>query len=58
MLGDPQERLFAAALQYRMDGSCPAVPTPASIINKKSATSAQGLLIDSKHPPFWRNNMR
>jgi hypothetical protein len=57
MLGDPQEALFAAALQYRIDGSCPAVPTPT--VSKKSVTSEQGLLIDSRqNHPFWRNNMR
>ncbi len=56
-LGDPQEALFAAALQYSIDGSCPAVPTQS--VSKKSTTSEQGLLIDSKqNHPFWRNNMR
>ena len=57
MLGDPQEALFAAALQYRIDGSCPTI-SPSSV-SKKSATPEQDLLIDSKqNHPFWRNNMR
>lgn len=57
-LGDPAERLFSAALQYREDGSCPSVP--ASVSTEKAPASEKGedagaALSAPEQPVFDRN---
>lgn len=39
LLGDPEEALLAAALQYREDGSCPALPSSSKALVKSSQKS-------------------
>ena len=42
-LGDPNEPLFAAALQYRADGSCPAITKTASLFLSDDSDAADAI---------------
>ncbi|MEL6364139.1 MAG: S41 family peptidase [Pseudomonadota bacterium] len=57
-LGSTSEALLAAALQFRQDGSCPALPTSSSIIAEGSTSIATGGLATLRPEDVYvmRNN--
>ncbi len=58
-LGDTSEALLAAALQHRLDGSCPAVPVSSQSTQSVSvdkATTADGSAIDFPSPGLSETN--
>jgi hypothetical protein len=55
-LGDPAERLLAAALQFRANGSCPATTSGAAPSDAVRASSASGLALTPPAPSLMENN--
>ncbi|MEM9839752.1 MAG: S41 family peptidase [Pseudomonadota bacterium] len=57
-LGDPSEKLFAAALGFRENGTCPAVPfATTSVASSRSANPDTDALSISLREPVFENNL-
>ena len=55
-LGDPAERMLAAALQFRANGTCPAASTGAGPVDPDRASGAGGLPLRPPPPGIMENN--
>lgn len=55
-LGDPAERLLAAALQFRSNGSCPASSSGAAPSGREGASSANGIPLSVPAPGLMETN--
>ncbi|MFM7707544.1 MAG: S41 family peptidase, partial [Gammaproteobacteria bacterium] len=55
-LGDPAERLLAAALQFRANGSCPSPTGGMSPVDREGPTMAGGIPLDLPAPGLMETN--
>ncbi|MFM7625963.1 MAG: S41 family peptidase, partial [Gammaproteobacteria bacterium] len=55
-LGDPAESLFAAALQFRSNGSCPSPTSGAVPVEREGPAGAGGLSLDPPAPGLMETN--
>jgi carboxyl-terminal processing protease len=56
-LGDPAERLLAAALQFRSNGSCPTPASGLAPADRVQSSDADGLALEPPQPRLMETNL-